>query len=1316
MVGRCLLPFVVALTLATPLGAVVRGVVVSSEGTPLKGIAVRAHIPEATDALHRRLHSDKPQRAALLEAQTDERGMFALDVKGQPTVVVTISETGWRSYSQLVSAEDDLGTIGLKRVESRSGKVTAGGKPVATARVVLYRLNGPELHTTTDDQGRYTIPDPQDWIMPGALRIFAPGFAPANVKLTSRPGSLDVRLQPGVRLTGRTLSDDGKTPLPKAELWLDGWPVGSSGDDSSYALDGLPSDWRQLVAIAGSKSGVRTNTPNASGDIRVGKATTLTVTLRDGKSQKPLASSLVGLSEGEGFTSVAQRQWVTDGKGTVVVTGMPPSKYRVIVNSPDHSALPVDVSLRPAEQAARTVLATPVARISGVVRDELKKPVAGATVQPRLSRNMPPGPIMMRSLQMGSTVTAPDGTFILRNIEPDTTFEIGATKKGLPDARQGPYQLAAAERKSGVVITLPSGLPVVARVTNAAGDPIADAVIETSPSRGNEPMTFVMRGMSAPEGDQLKTDDSGSISFRLSEGSYDISARAEGFAPKSQRAVRVTAAMEPVTIVLDRAVSVSGRLVRSDGTGVADASVSTFGPGSSSSVLTAPDGSFTLTGLAPGPVMLDISKQEELIQDNRQVKAPTEGLEIVIDTGGIISGRVTDKSTKGAISDFRIGVSGDRSGGGIVIRRPPSLKPIHSDDGTFTVDHLPTGAVDVVVDAPGYVQTTLGGLEIPKDKPLRDVEIALEPAVRVVGKVTGPDGAPLSGVTVGPEAEGIAFMLRGSVTDAGGEYVLDGQAAGEVVLAFSKSGFSTERKITKLSGREMRVDARLATGKPLLGVVVDESGRPLADVAVSAVTNMRRPATASTDANGNFRIEGLDSGRYLLRAGKSGYVPAEQPDVDLDTAGSVRLVLKAGAVVVGRVTGLSPEEMSNVTVFALGSQGSRPSMAQADANGQFRIEGAPTGSVRVWAASGSGFMGGGGRTSERKSIEVASGGETAVDIEFLSGNSVSGTVTREGRPLAGVEVLFDAADRRSSSRASAISDSGGRYEVTGLEDGEYDVVVRMSNFSTFNTKHLVSGSGNFDIRVPTAALRGVVTDATTGDPIEGAAVDVNPKEGESIWLDRKMTSATGAFRFDSLAAGSYAVRVSKSGYGQVVRPVEVGEETSDVEISMEKSEGVVVSIVDGRDGRPLSSVVRATDASGAIVFDRSLSPRPDGSVTVPLAPGNYRLRVVAMNLAPAEVSVTAPGRGPRIALTPGGSLEILSRANQPTLLRLLNASGQPALGAGVDRGELAAAPGASTVRHVAPGAYSLQVLGEGNRIEKTMPVTIVEGQTTRIEI
>ena len=81
---------------------------------------------------------------------------------------------------------------------------------------------------------------------------------------------------------------------------------------------------------------------------------------------------------------------------------------------------------------------------------------------------------------------------------------------------------------------------------------------------------------------------------------------------------------------------------------------------------------------------------------------------------------------------------------------------------------------------------------------------------------------------------------------------------------------------------------------------------------------------------------------------------------------------------------------------------------------------------------------------------------------------------------------------------------------------------------------MISGTATPPAATPkgTGAISGVVTDASTGQPLSGAIVRVNAPTGATLspLVGQHVTDSKGRFVFTDLGAASYTVAVRRSGY------------------------------------------------------------------------------------------------------------------------------------------------------------------------------------------
>lgn len=1325
------------LLFSLPLFAAITGTVMNVDGQPIAGAKVSLFAPETMGAQRARLLSASPERTPVATVQTDSRGAFKLDSPPDPVVQLRIEAKGYAPELLGAERDDDLGAIALVAAESRSGKITANGKPVAGA-TVIWLTGRSEAIAKTDAQGQYSVPDPSKWA--SRVLIVHPDYALFD-ETSVRPlggnakKSLDHALDAGVAVSGRVVGPDGQTPAAKATVLLDGWPVATSGDDGTFSIAHAPKKWELLEARSGNLAGQRAQAGGGAVAVKLAKGATVAGSLRDAKSGVPVAGGevLIGRAGAFFLASTPVASALVDAKGNYTIGPLAPGTYTVTPFRSGYSITPANVSLAAGQTAQKPFTVIQEAKVSGMVVDEDKKPLGAAVVSPQTVSREPGMFMAPRFLRGGgrTVFSGPDGRFSLR-IDPDSDVQIEAVKKGLPAAKSSALRLGAGERKSGVTITVPRGIAVSGRVVDKNGKPLSGVAVVANESEGGGGMGGMIRrqmafggGFTQRDDTTMRTGSDGTFTIRLKEGTYDLNFKREGYAPKTVRAQQVNAAAKPVEVTLEEGVEIAGRVTRG-GAGVADANIGVMSPDQQSFETTGPDGSFRIADLQPGPMMLMINKQSDFIQQTRPVTAPAHDVQIELPAGGSIHGRAVDKTTHQPVTAFQAGISTSRQGGGMMIMAPPQLRSFTTDDGTFTLENVPAGPVEVIVQAPGYTTGRVAGLTLEEGKSLNDVEVGLDTGVKLNGRVTGPDGAPLSGASVRQDTTGgrmrtvrIGGPDAAVVTDANGEYTIEAVEPGEKTFEFTRAGYLSESRTVTLSGRDARLDVQLSSGMRLTGVVTTEGGVPVADASVRALSAASGGfgRSTQTDAGGGFQFEGLAPGHYTFSASKNGYADGSVRDVDISSGAPVRITLKTGGVIYGHVTGLTDSELAHASVEARGAAGS--ASAPVDSTGNYRIEGAPTGTVRVQAEVSRGF--GENRTAPIKSAQLDSGGTAQVDLEFLSQTTIRGRVTRDGKPLGNAMVAFFPRNAQSQTNSQTTTDESGNYTINGLQDAQYTVnVVDLQRLNPYSTTYTVKGSSTFDIDIRTTTLRGRVLDAATGEPLAEARIQLRKSgSGESPFSTRgATTNSSGAFTLESVTPGSYVVTADKDGYGNDVRDVVVTDTASDdVELKLASNSGINLKVVDARDGRTLSANATVYDAQNRVVYDEPF--RFGGgadTIHLTLSPGSYRAVISAMGYATRSVSLTSPSNQ-TVPMTPGGTIVVRLGGGESQRARLVDSTGQPYVRP-MSRNAvfMLDSPGTTTLPNVAPGTYTLQLLDPNDAPVKSQSVVVVEGGTATVDI
>ena len=254
------------------------------------------------------------------------------------------------------------------------------------------------------------------------------------------------------------------------------------------------------------------------------------------------------------------------------------------------------------------------------------------------------------------------------------------------------------------------------------------------------------------------------------------------------------------------------------------------------------------------------------------------------------------------------------------------------------------------------------------------------------------------------------------------------------------------------------------------GKVVNESGQPMAGAMVFARTvNAGFNRITITDLDGNFRINGLETGLYVVGANSPAYTSAPgDPDAQnyYRLGDSARVEIVRGGAITGTVTNSIGEPVIAVRVRAMlirdvkGQTPRTPTIAAfeqpTDDRGIYRIYGLPPGTYLVSAGGASYVFNNNPFESDiptfapsstrdnAAEIMVRSGEEVAADIRYRGepGHSISGTVKIVGTNSA---TLFLTRPGSNIPVATSIQIPGMRgFILSGLGDGDYDLVAQES--------------------------------------------------------------------------------------------------------------------------------------------------------------------------------------------------------------------------------------------------------------------------------
>lgn len=488
------------------------------------------------------------------------------------------------------------------------------------------------------------------------------------------------------------------------------------------------------------------------------------------------------------------------------------------------------------------------------------------------------------------------------------------------------------------------------------------------------------------------------------------------------------------------------------------------------------------------------------------------------------------------------------------------------------------------------------------------------------GKVSDAAGAPIA------HAQLLREDAIGTTTDAAGSYELcappTAVATAQLQVVVRADGYGAVMIAAGLAGR-VHHDFVLAPEATVTGRAVTRDGAPVAHAKIwieRADTDQRRETEttarllAATDDAGQFRIAGLAPGRHRIGGAAAG-LTAVPVTLAVVAGGSqdIALVMTATGVVHGRVLrGGEPVAGARVAV-----SGGAAEEAVSQIDGAFVLDRVPAGEVKLTASPY--------RVVSPTSATIAAGVRSEVVIEVEPLGLVRGTVRRHGVAVAGARVC---AARRRPPNTCATAGALGRYELAGLEPGDYAVFADDAQVGASAREVALTLALGERRELDVELVAGARISGTVSDRGAGPAAGVHLRFARRGANDEARCVSDASGRFDCAAiagGGAYDAAVFAGPDASVAFPFAgAAPPPIDVPDGDAQIDGVRLAIDAGR--RAISGAI--VDATGAPVSDARVhawgdGPEPGWLVPTPasvsdadgafrigeLAPGGYTVEV-----------------------------------------------------------------------------------------------------------
>lgn len=594
------------------------------------------------------------------------------------------------------------------------------------------------------------------------------------------------------------------------------------------------------------------------------------------------------------------------------------------------------------------------------------------------------------------------------------------------------------------------------------------------------------------------------------------------------------------------------------------------------------------------------------------------------------------------------GVDGEARGAGERSEFRKVSCALSGRDGAYRIEGLLGVRHVVTAGAPGFIPrpyftgegaSRREGIDLKAGQELRGVDFTLQGGgVEIHGVVKDLSGGAVEGAQV-------SGANNYALTGADGLFSM-WVKPGSAWVSAQADGYATGHDSGVAPGHHYEVF--LTPEAVLIGKVVRAAdGTPVEGAEVTAASGGWNwsEAMALSDADGNFRLDGLEPGVYKARAESDELMgrAKEQTILGLgETSAPVLVEAHPSLFVEGKIVTDAGKACDDGSLYLKDHANSRDAWTQVEADGVVRARGLLPGEFQVNIHCK------GQIPAERYDrVILADKSLSGLRWEVAGGRAIRGLVVDAGgKAVEGVSVSANAKPDPSKPRAqqtnawSGRTDGDGRFELGGLLAGEYEVTVSAWNppRATPDKPIPVRVTADRDVEdmkivLPASGeLKGTVRDAQ-GRPV-GKDVEVALRDGKR-WNNIGVAD-DGSFRFESLAPGEYRVTANRKWepmrapgttdddlQGEKVTIREGQVET--VQLVVAGAAEKIVGVVRDEDGGPVADAFieatlesdSATVASGNAARDGrwgsfwgtpNLSD-PDGRFTLTdLTPGKHTLR------------------------------------------------------------------------------------------------------------
>ena len=678
--------------------------------------------------------------------------------------------------------------------------------------------------------------------------------------------------------------------------------------------------------------------------------------------------------------------------------------------------------------------------------------------------------------------------------------------------------------------------------------PLAGVVVKAIPSAGT---AF-----------QTTTDDFGQFTLNVTSGTFTLYAEKSGyiFNQSIQATLSSGETLSGQKIVLSPAQSfVKGKVTTDGYTPLQGVKISNSGV----SVLTNESGTYSL-GVEPGTHSISAAKEGYISTSPDTVTvAPGQVVEninfILSPNASVIKGRVTFNGS--GINHAQVNAVNSHT------------VTTFSDENGYYVLNVDAGEWQITVSKENYTTESKTGIVIGTAQTLLDVDFELSLNSGVVSGVVRStnSSAAIAGVKVTVWENGFSTL-----TNQQGRFSFS-FTPGEYHLNFEKTGFqSVQNKtvtVTVNQTSELTIDLQPMESQ-FNGTVLTQDDLPLKNVQILAVSGTDTTTTLTT-TDGKF-VLGVHAGTYQLTAVKSGYQDYTWPqNYSIANGETIQLpnakLTSAFIKVAGNVRDVSSTGIAEARITAKTTTGFS-AQTQTSETGEFEFVDTsgqpilPAGTYTLIALKN------GYQPDTLSNVNINS---PVTDLAFQlikNTGAVKGIVYLDNVALAGATVTAVASTSKKSF--STVSQTNGRFEISGLVSGTYKVKAVFTGASV-PEEQVIDASSGTDVGIYLTSnkghLYGTIKNAAFNTVINQASITLNNNHGG---VNTVYSDSTGFYQAKSLPTDyPFNIKIVKKGYQTIEQNSVVIDSSTQLDYNLEPLYGDISGNVSQDGNTPVDEVI-----------------------------------------------------------------------------------------------------------------------------------------------